>query len=406
MLLSFALIILIGFSLKGIFEKLRIPGLLGMLAAGILLGPHVLNLVAPEILDISADLREIALIIILLRVGLSLDLKDLKRVGRPAFLMCFVPACFEIAGVVLLAPLILGITVLEAAVLGTVLAAVSPAVIIPRMLRLMEAGYGIKKSVPQLILAGASVDDIFNIVLFTAFMGLAAGGEFEAFSIAQIPLSIITGLIAGIAAGFLATIVFKKLKIRDTVKVLMLIGASLALVAIDGLLPAIIPYSGLPAVMALGGTVLKNYETLAHRISGKFSKVWVAAELLLFVMLGTAVDIRYAVGAGFGVILLILAVLVFRFAGVWISLLATKLNVRERLFCVIAYLPKATVQAAIGSLPLAAGLSAGPIILTAAVLSILITAPLGAIGIDLSYKHLLAAPDDNKKPGPHQPGRI
>lgn len=399
MLLSFALIILLGFALKGIFERLHLPGLLGLLLAGVVLGPYALNLIAPEILAISTDLREIALIVILLRVGLSLDLQDLKKVGRPALLMSFVPAVLEIIGVILLAPLILGITLIEAAILGTVLAAVSPAVIIPRMLHLMESGYGRKKSIPQLILAGASVDDIFNIVLFTAFMGLAGGGSFQPSTLLQVPASIVSGLAVGVACGLAAVLVFKKLKIRDTIKVLILLAGSFALVGIDNLLPDSLPFSGLLAVMALGATVLKRYEKLAKRISGKFSKIWVAAELVLFVLLGSAVDIIYAAKAGFGVVLLILAVLLFRFAGVIISLAATGLNRKEKLFCMIAYIPKATVQAAIGSLPLAAGLPAGPVILTAAAIAILITAPLGAIGIDLTYRGLLDKPANSEYNG-------
>ncbi|MDD4681923.1 MAG: cation:proton antiporter [Eubacteriales bacterium] len=389
MLLSLSLIIIVGFSLRGIFQKLQLPGLLGMLIAGILLGPHIFNLISQDILDISSDLREIALIVILIRAGLALDLKDLRRVGRPALLMCFVPALFEIAAVVVLAPPLLGISYLEAAILGTILGAVSPAVIVPKMLQLMEQGYGRKNSIPQLILAGASVDDIFNIILFTAFMGVYAGDDFSPAVLLKVPVSIITGLGAGIIIGFLMVEVFKKLHIRDTVKVLIILGSSFLIVALGDYIDQVVPFSGLLAVMAIGGTVLKRYEILARRISGKFGKIWVAAELILFVLLGAAVDVRYALGAGLAVAALILLALVVRAVGVLLSVSKTRLRVQERVFCVIAYTPKATVQAAIGALPLAAGVAAGNMILTTAVVSIMICAPLGAIAIEATYKKLL-----------------
>jgi NhaP-type Na+/H+ or K+/H+ antiporter len=360
-----------------------------MLIAGILLGPHIFNLISQDILDISSDLREIALIVILIRAGLALDLKDLRRVGRPALLMCFVPALFEIAAVVLLAPPLLGISYLEAAILGTILGAVSPAVIVPKMLQLMEQGYGRKNSIPQLILAGASVDDIFNIILFTAFMGVYAGDDFSPAVLLKVPVSIITGLGAGIIIGFLMVEVFKKLHIRDTVKVLIILGSSFLIVALGDYIDQVVPFSGLLAVMAIGGTVLKRYEILARRISGKFGKIWVAAELILFVLLGAAVDVRYALGAGLAVAALILLALVVRAVGVLLSVSKTRLSGRERVFCVIAYTPKATVQAAIGALPLAAGVAAGNMILTTAVVSIMICAPLGAIAIEATYKKLL-----------------
>jgi NhaP-type Na+/H+ or K+/H+ antiporter len=389
MLLSLSLIIIVGFSLRGVFQKLQLPGLLGMLIAGILLGPHIFNLISQDILDISSDLREIALIVILIRAGLALDLKDLRRVGRPALLMCFVPALFEIAAVVVLAPPLLGISYLEAAILGTILGAVSPAVIVPKMLQLMEQGYGRKNSIPQLILAGASVDDIFNIILFTAFMGVYAGDDFSPAVLLKVPVSIITGLGAGIIIGFLMVEVFKKLHIRDTVKVLIILGSSFLIVALGDYIDQVVPFSGLLAVMAIGGTVLKRYEILARRISGKFGKIWVAAELILFVLLGAAVVVRYALGAGLAVAALILLALVVRAVGVLLSVSKTRLSGRERVFCVIAYTPKATVQAAIGALPLAAGVAAGNMILTTAVVSIMICAPLGAIAIEATYKKLL-----------------
>lgn len=389
MLLSFSLIILLGFALKGIFEKMKVPGLLGMLLAGILLGPHALNLISPEIVAVSADLREIAMIIILVRVGITLDLKDLKKVGRPAILMSFIPATLEIIGVVLLAPPLLGISYIEAAVLGAILGAVSPAIIVPKMLHLMEAGYGIANSVPQMILAGASADDIYVIVLFTSFMGLATGEGFNPLSLLRIPVSIVTGLLAGLLIGYIIVKLFRRIHMRDTVKVLLILGLAFLVMGLEPMINRIAPFSGFLAVMAIGGAILKSYETLAKRITGKFSKIWVAAELILFVMLGAVVDIEHVRGVGLSVVLLILAVLVFRSLGVVVSLARTQLTRKERLFCMIAGIPKATVQAAIGALPLAAGLAAGNTILTASVLSILISAPLGAVGIEITYKRLL-----------------
>lgn len=389
MLTSLAYIFLLGLSLGYIFNKLRLPALLGMLFTGIILGPYALNLLDPSILSISADLRQLALVIILTRAGLALDLDDLKKVGRPALLMCFVPACFEIAGMVLLAPSLLGISVLEAALMGTVIAAVSPAVIVPKMLFLMENKIGTKKSIPQLIMAGASVDDVFVIVLFTAFTGLLSGGEVSSASFLQIPIAIVTGLAAGILLGLVLSIYFKRFHMRDSVKVLILLSISFLLVAMEKLLKGTLPVSGLLAVMGMSATLLKTYGILAKRLSAKFNKLWVGAEILLFVLVGATVDIKYAVAAGFAAVLLIFGVMIFRLAGVYVSLLRTPLTKKERVFCMIAYMPKATVQAAIGSIPLALGLSCGKIVLTVAVLAILITAPLGAFGVDISYKKLL-----------------
>ena len=389
MLTSLAYIFLMGLSLGYIFNKLRLPALLGMLFTGIILGPYALNLLDPSILSISADLRQLALVIILTRAGLALDLDDLKKVGRPALLMCFVPACFEIAGMVLLAPSLLGISVLEAALMGTVIAAVSPAVIVPKMLFLMENKIGTKKSIPQLIMAGASVDDVFVIVLFTAFTGLLSGGEVSSASFLQIPIAIVTGLAAGILLGLVLSIYFKRFHMRDSVKVLILLSISFLLVAMEKLLKGTLPVSGLLAVMGMSATLLKTYGLLAKRLSAKFNKLWVGAEILLFVLVGATVDIKYAVAAGFAAVLLIFGVMIFRLAGVYVSLLKTPLTKKERVFCMIAYMPKATVQAAIGSIPLALGLSCGKIVLTVAVLAILITAPLGAFGVDISYKKLL-----------------
>ena len=389
MLLSLSLIIMLGFALKGIFQKLQLPGLLGMLLSGIVLGPYVLDLISPNILTISTDLREIALIVILVRAGLSLDLRDLKKVGRPALLMCFVPATFEIIGVVLLAPILLGISYLEAAILGAILGAVSPAVVVPKMIHLIESGYGRKHSIPQLIMAGASADDIYNIVLFTSFMGIYAGQGFSPAAMLEIPVSILAGVAVGIGAGLVLVRIFRRLHIRDTIKVLIILGVSFLMVGLQDLVSQVVPFSGLLAVMTLGGTILKTYEVLARRISGKFSKIWVAAELVLFVLVGAEVDVRYAAGAGLAVVGLILGGLVFRAIGTWLSVSGAGLSGKEKLFSVIAYLPKATVQAAIGALPLAAGVGAGNIILTTAVVAILIAAPMGAIGIEKTYQRLL-----------------
>ncbi len=389
MLTSFAFIFLLGMLLSSILKKLRLPGLLGMLITGIVLGPYVLNLLDPSILSISADLRQIALIIILTRAGLSLDINDLKKVGRPAILMCFVPACLEIAGMILLAPRLLGISVLDAAIMGTVVAAVSPAVIVPKMLMLMEQGYGRENSIPQLIMAGASVDDVFVIVLFTSFTGLAQGEGITAASFAQVPVSILTGMIAGVVTGLLFAVLFAKLHMRDSGKVVVLLSISFLMVALENSIKGVIPFSGLLAVMSMGIALQKKRPVVAERLSVKYSKLWVAAEILLFVLVGATVDVSYALAAGASAIILIFGVLLFRMAGVFLCMLKTRLSSKERLFCMIAYMPKATVQAAIGGVPLALGLGCGKIVLTVAVLAILITAPLGAFGVDMTYRKLL-----------------
>lgn len=389
MLLSLALLFLCGILLGGLFSRLRLPPLLGMLLTGILLGPSVLDLLDGSLLAISADLRQIALIIILTRAGLNLDAADLKKVGRPALLMCFLPACFEIIGVVLLAPLLLKISLLDAAVMGTVLAAVSPAVVVPKMLRLMEENVGTDKSIPQLIMAGASVDDVFVIVLFTSFTGLASGGGFSPLDLIRIPTSILLGLAGGIAGGLLLTVLFRKIHLRDSLKVLLILSISFLLVTLEHALTGVIGFSGLLAVMGMGITLQKRREPVARRLSAKYSKLWVGAELLLFVLVGAAIDIQYALASGGAAILLILGVLLFRMTGVFVCLLKTPLDRMERLFCMIAYTPKATVQAAIGAIPLTMGLACGNIVLTVAVLAILITAPLGAFAMDMTYKKLL-----------------
>ena len=389
MLTSLAYVLLLGMALGALARRLRLPSLVGMLLAGILLGPCVLNLLSPSLLGISADLRQLALVIILTRAGLSLELEDLRRAGRPAVLLCFVPASFEVLGMVLLAPRLLGVDVLDAAIMGAVVGAVSPAVIVPRMLRLMEEGYGADKGIPQMILAGASVDDVFVIVLFTAFTGLADGGGISAGTLARIPFSIVLGILAGAACGSLLAAVFRRLRLRDSAKVLILLSISFLLVTLEDSLSGRIGFSGLIAVVAAGVALQRKRGEVAARLSAKYAKLWVAAELLLFVLVGATVDLRYAAGAGTKAVLLIFLVLLFRMLGVWVCLLRTRLSLRERAFCMLAYCPKATVQAAIGSIPLGMGLACGDIVLTVAVLSILITAPLGAFAIDCTYQRLL-----------------
>lgn len=390
MLLSIALIMLIGMASGYICRRLKLPGLLGMIITGIILGPYVLDLIDPSILNISADLRKIALIIILTRAGLTLDINDLKRVGRPAILMCFVPATFELAGMLLLAPRILGISLLEAAIMGAVVAAVSPAVVVPKMIKLIDEGYGTKKSIPQLILAGASVDDVYVIVLFSTFTGLANGGHVSAMSFINIPVSVVLGIALGIASGWLLAGYFEKVHVRDTIKVIIVLSISFILVSAENALSTPITFSALIAVMFMGIALSRYRNETAVRLSGKFNRLWVGAEVVLFVLVGASVDIGYALSAGAGAVILIFGVLIFRIAGVFVCLPGTNLNMKERLFCMLAYTPKATVQAAIGSVPLAMGLSCGSIVLTVAVLAILITAPLGAFMIDLTYKKLLS----------------
>ena len=389
MLFSLTLIFLSGIILGSIFNRLKLPQLIGMLLTGIILGPYLLNLLDPKILSISADLRQIALIIILTRAGLNLDINDLKKVGRPAVLMCFVPATFEILGMIIFAPKFLGLGLLDSAILGTVIAAVSPAVVVPKMLKLMEEGYGTDRSIPQLIMAGASVDDVFVIVLFTSFIGLASNGTFSMLNLIKIPTSIFFGIFIGFLCAILLIYLFRKIHIRDSLKVIIILNISFLLVTFEHSLTGIIGFSGLLAIMSIGTGIQAKNTMLSKRMSIKYSKLWITAEVMLFVLVGATVNIKYALGASIPAILLIITVLIFRMIGVFLCLVGTPLSYRERLFCMIAYCPKATVQAAIGSIPLSMGLPSGNIILTVAVLSILITAPLGAFAIDISYKKLL-----------------
>mgnify|MGYP002644974343 CR=1 FL=1 len=395
MLTSLAFIFLVGLSMAAICQKLKLPRIIGMLITGIVLGPYVLNLLDPSILSISADLRQMALIIILLKAGLSLNLSDLKKVGRPAIMMSCVPASCEILGFFLFAPYFLGITRIEASVMGAVLGAVSPAVVVPRMVQLMEKKYGTNKSIPQLVMAGASCDDIFVIVLFTTFVSMAQGGSAHIMDFINIPISIVLGIILGAAVGYILSLFFEtayahKHCVRNSMKVIIVLGVSFMLMAIETWLNGIISVSGLLAVVSMACVIkVKSITFVSKRLSEKFGKLWLAAEVILFVLVGAAVDIRYTLSAGLAAVLMIFIGLIFRSIGVAICLLGTSITWKERIFCMTAYLPKATVQAAIGSVPLAMGLPCGQIVLSVAVLAILITAPLGAIGIDLTYKHLL-----------------
>lgn len=389
MLLSIALIFMFGMLSGWICKKIHLPSLLGMLLTGILLGPFVGNLLDGSILNISSELRRIALIIILTRAGLSLDINDLKKVGRPAVLMCFLPACLEIIGMTLIAPKLLGISILDAAIMGAVIAAVSPAVIVPKMIKLLDEGYGTTQGIPQMILAGASVDDVFVIVMFFAFTGLAQGERISPMSFINIPVSIIVGILVGSLFGFGLTAFFQKFHMRDTVKVLLILSISFVLVSFEDKYSGIIPFASLIAVMFVGILLRQKRSTVATRLSLKFNKLWVGAETVLFVLVGASVNISYAKSAGLKAILLIFAVLAFRMVGVSLCTLKTKLTYQERLFCMIAYTPKATVQAAIGGVPLAMGLGCGNIVLTVAVMAIIITAPLGAFAIECSYTKLL-----------------
>ncbi len=389
MLLSIALILVVGMAMGWICRKVKLPSLVGMLLTGIVLGPYVLNLLDDSILSISSELRKIALIIILTRAGLGLDLAGLKKIGRPAVFMCFVPATFEILGMILLAPKIIGVSVLEAAVMGAVLAAVSPAVVVPRMVKLMEEGYGTKQGIPQLILASASVDDVYVIVLFSTFLGMMQGKGVSAVSFINIPVSILLGIAIGLILGAALSLYFEKVHIRDTAKVLIILSISFFLVVIEDTLMTPITFSALIAIMFIGIGLKKKREAVAVRLSAKYGKLWVAAEIFLFVLVGATVNITYLKNVGVKALILIAGALIFRMLGVLVCLLKTEFTGKERLFVMMAYTPKATVQAAIGGIPLSLGLACGEIVLTVAVLAIVLTAPLGAFAIDLSHKKLL-----------------
>ena len=395
MLTSLALILLVGLSLSAICKKIKLPGIIGMLITGIVLGPFVLDLLDPSILSISSELRKMALVIILIKAGLSLNLEDLKKVGRPAVLLSFLPALFEILAFVLFAPPMLGVNRTEGALIGAVLGAVSPAVVVPRMVDLIEKNYGTQKSIPQMILAGASLDDVFVIVLFTSFTAMAQGEKASLLDFVNIPVSIVTGTLLGVAFGFLLAWFFEtsyahKNLVRNSVKVIIVLAAAFLLLTAEEILEKYVAVSGLLAIISMAIVLaMRSVPEVTKRLKEKFGKLWLAAEVILFVLVGSAVDIRYTLEAGLGAVLMIFLGLIFRSVGVWLCMPRTNLNRKERLYCVIAYLPKATVQAAIGSVPLSLGLPCGKMVLSVAVLSILITAPLGAIAMDASYQRLL-----------------
>lgn len=389
MLLSICLIILSGLCLGSICKLLKLPSLIGMLGAGIILGPFCLNLLDASILGVSADIRKIALVIILTRAGLGLDISGLKKIGRPAFMMCFVPASFELGACLLLGPALLGLSLLESAVIGSILAAVSPAVVVPRMVRLMDEGVGTEKGIPQLILAGASVDDVYVIVLFTTFVGMMQGDGVDILSFINIPVSIILGVAIGLLVGFMVSCLFKYVKMQDTVKVLVILSFSLGLVAIESILKTPITFSGLIGIMFIGVALQHFKRDSVASISNLYNKLWVGAEIFLFVLVGACVNINYVGKSFFIALAFIMLALIIRMVGVFVCMLGTKFNKKERLFTMMAYTPKATVQAAIGGIPLSLGFACGEIALTVAVIAIIITAPLGAFAIDKSYKKLL-----------------
>ncbi|RDU24039.1 cation:proton antiporter [Anaerosacchariphilus polymeriproducens] len=389
MLTSLALIFLVGLTLGSIFQKLKLPSLVGMIITGIILSPNALNLLDASLIEIAPSLRKLSLVIILTRAGLSLEVEDLKKVGRPAILMCFVPACFEIIGIILVAPKLLGISVLDAAILGSVIAAVSLAVIVPRMLKIMEEGYGKKHSIPQLVLAGTALDNVFVIVVFSAFISLAKGEDISPMSFVQIPISIVTGILLGIIAGVILATFFKRFHMRDSVKVIIILSLSFLFLECENQLKGILPMSGLLAIMSMGVFLNRSYKILSKRLSAKYNRLWVAAEVLLFVLVGVTVDLRYVRETGIWAVLTIVVALLIRMAGVFVSLLKSRLSKKEKLFCMMAYTPKATMQAAIAGIPLSLELSCGKIVLTVAVIAILITAPFGAICVDKNYKKLL-----------------
>lgn len=389
MLLSIALILLLGLLANYLFQKIHLPGLIGMLLVGIAIGPYALNLIDSSILTISSDLRQIALIIILVRAGLSLNIDDLQTIGRPAILLCFVPAVFEITAITILGPMLLNLSIVDSLTLGAVLAAVSPAVIVPKMINLMEDGYGTDKKIPQLLLAGASVDDIVVIVLFTFFLSMGLGNSVSVLSLFQIPLSIVTGIIIGIAVGLILSKFFKQHSIPSVYSFLIVFCCSLLLVSLENFIQTLIPFSGLLSVMALGMTLSKRNPTKTVQLNKYFKYLWIVAEPVLFILVGASVNLSYSLQIGIPSILLVVIALAIRMIGVFFCLIKTNLNLKEKLFCMISYLPKATVQAAIGGIPLASGLASGEIILSISVIAILLSAPIGAIGIEKTYQKLL-----------------
>ena len=389
MLTSIAIILVFGYLSGWLFSKMKLPSLIGMILLGICIGPYAGNLLDVSLLEISSEIRQVALVIILTRAGLSLNLEDLKRVGRPAILMCFVPACFEMLGIVLLGPLLFNISLVEALVIGTVVAAVSPAVIVPRMISLIDQGYGKEHSIPQLVLAAASVDDIFVIVVFTVATSLALTNEVSMLRFVEIPVSIILGILLGIVTGMLVVKFYQKVSMRKVVQVFVLLSISFLLLEVETVLKGLVPVSGLLAIMSTGMYIKQKDNAMAISLANPYSQLWSVGEVFLFVLVGACVNIQCAMNAGILVIVLVVFSLIFRMVGVWISLMKSPLTAKERLFCMIAYTPKATVQASIGAIPLSMGLACGELVLTVAVLSILFTAPFGALGIDVLHKRLL-----------------
>lgn len=390
MLLSIGLIILTGLLMGWVFSKLYLPRIIGMLIAGIILGPQVLNVLDTSVISMSGDLRKIALIIIIAKAGLSLNISDLRRIGRPAVMLCFIPATLELLAFVLFAPLIMDVTVLQAAILGAVMGAVSPAVTVPRLTKMIDDGYGVKKGIPQMLIAGASADDIYVIVLFSTLVGLEAGGSVSVLNFLRIPMEIVSGAVLGTVLGIFMALYFKKVHMRDSLKVTIIMAVNMLLYWFEG----IAPVSGLLAVMSMGIAINMKMPEVSKRLSQKFTKLWVAAEIFLFVLVGSTVNISYVSEAGLGMVAMLFIGLIFREAGTYISIVGTGLNTKEKIFCLISQVPKATVQAAIGGIPLAMGLGCGNIVLTMAVISIVITAPLGAIGMDATC-HKYITKDEN-----------
>lgn len=389
MLTSISLILLLGLLIGALFKKLHLPYIIGMLIVGVIFGPFVLNMFDSQLLAISPDLRQIALIIILAKAGLSLEIEDLKKVGRPAILMCFVPATFEIIAFILFAPALLGVTILEAAILGAVMGAVSPAIIVPRMTKMMDEGWGTKQGIPQMIVAGSSADDVYVIVIFSALLSIASGGNVSAVDFLQIPVSILLGIAVGVFAGILLTKLFKVVHLRDTIKVIIILAVSFLFLTLEKALEGIVGMSGLLAVMSMCIMINNRSGIVAQRLSSKFSKMWVTAEIFLFVLVGATVNIKYALAAGIMMLVMLFIGLAFRLAGTYVAVLGTGMNQKEKLFCMLAQIPKATVQAAIGGVPLAMGLSCGNTVLSFAVISILVSAPIGAFAIDATYQKFL-----------------
>ena len=387
-----SLFIIFGGGILGgfLFEKIKLPKLVWYIILGILIGPSLFNIVDDTLLSISSHLRQIALVIILTRSGLSLDIKSLKKIGRPAILMCFLPACFEIVGITIFGPMLLGISYFEALLLGSVLAAVSPAVVVPRMIRLMEEGYGKQHCVPELVMAGASCDDIFVIVLFYSFKNLVATSTFDAWSVGQIPISIVSGVILGIGVGFLMVLAIRYMKLNRIAHVVLMLGLSFGMLALENALKPYFSVSSLLAIIVMAFVVGIFKKEEAKEMQKSYNGLWQGFEILLFALVGVAVDARYAFSKEGAIIVgLVFIALVFRSLGVLCSVIATNFTWKEKLYIVLSYLPKATVQASIGAIALSEGLTCGTLVLTAAAVSILITAPLGAILMDSLKNKLL-----------------